>query len=214
MASLLMHLAITKELIKNNLVTENSLFYLGSILPDAVTGDDNIHKESHFIKYLDDGFKVIDFEEFYNNHFVQIRTNHLYFGYYLHLIEDAIYRSMLANEFGILKYRMNSDFKEALYSDYHKINEYLTKKYKLDEIDVVDIEIPSKISKIVTFDTNILIEGIALQTNEEKQKKEFNYFNYNMIDTYIGRSIDLIEQEVGNIIENRKSLIKITDFKY
>ncbi len=214
MASLLMHLAISKRLVQDNYVSDNSYFYLGSVLPDAIEKDDQLHKTSHFTKYLEDGFKFIDFEEFYSRHYVEIKTSHLYYGYYMHLLEDAVYRSMLANEFGILKNRLNPDFKEKLYSDYHKINEYLTSKYEFDKVGFEDIVVPRKISKITTFNTDILVESVALQTNEVKQDQAYNYFNKDMVDTYIDKALCLVKKETVNIVENRKSLLKVSDFKY
>ena len=88
MASIIMHLAVTSEVAKNYKFKNMDRLMFGATLPDASKG-----KAAHLHKFVW-GYnkKVYDFE-FYREKFGELmKTDDLYLGYYLHLVQDICYR--------------------------------------------------------------------------------------------------------------------------
>ncbi len=214
MASLLMHLAGIKEIIDSGYLRENEHFYLGSILPDGTSKDDLIHTKTHFTKIDLDKKRYIDFEEFRGKFSIEISTNYLYLGYYLHLLQDAVYRKMLGSNFDVLKHSNEDDFRFNLYSDYQLINRYLTDKYALDKVIVHKVELPSKIGNIAVFDIDKLRDDVTLQTSSVVIDDDYHYLNKDMVDEWLDTSTSVLKREVINLFEQRNSKIKSLDYKY
>ena len=79
------------EMISNQIpLSDKKRFLLGSILPDAI--EPHNRDTSHFIIETQ-LHKYFDFEAFRRQYAAQIQQDDLYLGYYMHLVEDAFYRS-------------------------------------------------------------------------------------------------------------------------
>ena len=92
MASRILHLIVAKEIIKQIKIKDENRFKFGMILPDAYNGD--IDKASSHMKIVicDGRKKTYDLTQFKREFAKEIYENDLYLGYYLHLLQDMIYR--------------------------------------------------------------------------------------------------------------------------
>ena len=120
-----MHLAIGKELLRHTGAENGERFLIGMLLPDAIITGDKKTAGTHYDVMTDSTHKVMDFFRFYAEFEETILTDSLYLGYYLHLIEDCIFRKYIYYELGLLEMRGKSGFLEQLYKDYHSVNEYI-----------------------------------------------------------------------------------------
>ena len=99
MASSMIHLAITQELLKKGAFARWDLkdparLRLGAVLPDgAVRGN------SHLKQCICEGTRFHYDLEFYREHYgPRMRTDALYLGYYLHLVQDTFFRNFIYGE--------------------------------------------------------------------------------------------------------------------
>ena len=84
MASSIIHLAVTKELTKRYKFKDENRLKFGAILPDAGRG-----KDSHVKKAVWGlNKRVYDFERFRAEYGELMKSDDLYLGYYLHLVQD------------------------------------------------------------------------------------------------------------------------------
>lgn len=153
MASSIMHYAITCELIKRKQFKNPDRLKLGSILVDA-----GYNGNSHMKISVAGGHKnTYDFDGFRNKFGMLMEQDDLYLGYYLHLIQDIIYRHFVYD-----KYHWNPLIPgnvEKLHKDYAIGNYYVIKKYNLNN----DIVLPSDfenelINKISAFNLDKLVQ--------------------------------------------------------
>jgi hypothetical protein len=123
MASSIIHLAITNELTKKYEFKDIARLKLGACLPDSGKGN-----SSHLKKSIWGGNKkVYDFEYFRLKFGDLMKSDDLYLGYYLHLIQDICYRHFMYD-----KYKWNPTIPgnvERLHNDYAIINHYVAVKY-------------------------------------------------------------------------------------
>lgn len=126
MASRIIHLAVAKEIIKQYHAKDIERFYFGSVLPDAATT-----KAAHYDKYVDHGTKkTFDLTGFRHEYMDKIVCDDLYLAYYLHLLEDIVFRYFMYTD---TKYdpRFEGNV-DKLHRDYEITNRYVIHRYKLD----------------------------------------------------------------------------------
>ena len=127
MASSMIHLAIIQCIIVKTEFNNLDRLRLGVILPDgAVSGN------SHLKKMICEQTRVTYDLEFYREKYgEQMKTDELYLGYYLHLIQDIFYRRYVYSE-----HHFNSSIPEnveRLHQDYENTNWFVAKQYGLDK---------------------------------------------------------------------------------
>lgn len=195
MASRTMHLTIANEIIDYGMISNIARFSIGQILPDAITHDLVSHGDSHFKATVCDGKKkLIDFVSFRNQFEDEIKTDDLYLGYYLHLIQDAIYRKFLYYDYGY-KVFCSQDI-EVLHNDYRLLNTYLITKYQIKNCiqKPEDFE-NEKINNIYPFALNRYLEDMEndfLPYN----KGGIAVFTEQMVDEYINICSKLCKKEM------------------
>ena len=92
MASSIVHLAITNELAKRVSFTDTSRLKFGAVVVDAGEGG-NITGESHMkVNVMDGKKRTYDFDKYREMFGNLMLTDDLYMGYYLHLVQDSLYR--------------------------------------------------------------------------------------------------------------------------
>ena len=95
MASSIIHLVVTNELIKHHAFKDENRLKFGAILPDAGKG-----KAGHVNKFIwGRNKKSYDFEFFRNKFGELMRQDDLYLGYYLHLVQDICYRHFVYDKY-------------------------------------------------------------------------------------------------------------------
>jgi hypothetical protein len=121
MASSIMHLAATEYL--TGFVRRPDLLRLGCVLPDA--GD----QAGHFRLRLDDNRKIHELPRFRALYADRLLSDDFCLGYYLHLVQDMLYRKMIYREYG-----WNPKLPGAadrLYRDYSLLNFPLMERHSL-----------------------------------------------------------------------------------
>ena len=112
MASSLMHLAIAEKLTDE--IQNPELFRLGCVLVDAGG------QQSHYRALAADGRKFYDLERFRTEHRDRLPVDDFALGYYLHLVQDMLYRTFVYLEHG-WNPRLPGNV-ERLYNDYRLLN--------------------------------------------------------------------------------------------
>ncbi|MBO4653562.1 MAG: hypothetical protein J5649_09635 [Lachnospiraceae bacterium] len=125
MASSIMHVAISEGVLREFPELERNRFLLGSIYPDAA-GPGRGHRK---INVCDETKKTYDLPGFRAQFAEQLRTDPLYLGFYLHLIQDIVYRKYVYKTHH-WDPRPEGNV-ERLHNDYAITNSYIIEKYKL-----------------------------------------------------------------------------------
>lgn len=125
MASRIIHLAIANEVMKAHPLPEPERFLFGSILPDACAD-----KEAHYKKFLPDGVrKTHDLTGFRRLYGDRLQADTLYLGYYLHLLQDVLYRYEM---FEVVGFDPNPPENiPRLHQDFTLTNRYVIDRYGL-----------------------------------------------------------------------------------
>ena len=125
MASRIIHLAIAKEISAVHPTKDGERFRLGSVLPDASPS-----KASHFNKYIENNTrKTHDLTAFRQRYGEKIQSDELYLGYYLHLLEDVLFRHYM---FEVIGFDPRPEGNIArLHQDYQLTNRYVAERYGL-----------------------------------------------------------------------------------
>ena len=124
MASRILHLAAAKLILDEVPVPDEKRFRLGAILPDA--GE---RVSAHFRVRVDGGTKTIMALGDFRARFADKMNDPLYLGYYLHLVQDIVFRKIFYLEHG---WKADSREKvERLYADYRILNAWAIEKYAL-----------------------------------------------------------------------------------
>ena len=120
MASSIVHLAITNELTKRLPFTDKNRLLLGAVIVDYGDGG-NSHLK---INVCDDKKKTYNFDRYRELFGERMLTDDFYLGYYLHLVQDSLYRHFVYD-----KYHWNPMIPgnvEKLHNDYSIVNYYVT----------------------------------------------------------------------------------------
>ena len=126
MASRILHLAAAKLILDEHPAADEKRFRLGSILPDA--GD---RVSAHFRVRIDGGTKTMMALGGFRARFADKMDDPLYLGYYLHLVQDIVFRKVFYLDHG---WKVDSPQKvERLYDDYRILNTWAIEKFALRE---------------------------------------------------------------------------------
>lgn len=201
MASSIMHLAVTKELMKHYTFKDESRLKFGAILPDAGEG-----KAGHVNRYIwGRNKKSYNFELFRDKFEEQMKNDDLYLGYYLHLVQDICYRHFVYD-----KHHWNPMIPgnvDKLHKDYSIINYYVTEKYNLKN-DIVAPEDFEKepINELCSYDVKWLMD--SMDSYFQKVEGDIFFFTREMADEYIAEAVELCLKELnalgsgGKLIES------------
>ena len=189
-------------------LSDTKRFLLGSILPDAIEASNrNI---SHF-KVKTDTQKYFDFEAFRSKYSMQILQDDLYLGYYMHLVEDAFYRSFFYHN----RFPMPHTREEVkmLHQDYHILNAYVVQKYQIQNI--LDSSFPlgsTPICNLTTFLIDDFLVELAKDFTEQIPGRT-TFITEPMLEQFIAHFIPLATDECKSI-RNGYSILKATDFAW
>jgi hypothetical protein len=212
MASRMIHLAISNLIEQKVIVKNTNRFKIGHILPDAIIRGNEAHAASHFkINVCEYGKKMIDFNEFRNRYAENMQQDDLYLGYYLHLIEDAVYRKFMYYDYKLGN--IGAENVEILHNDYRLLNSYLISKYRLND----EITIPSqfnneRVTEIYPF---ILVDFIKRMENDFVSYANGTtvYLTETMVDEFIEQCVCICLNELQAISENT-SIVNPLDYAW
>lgn len=193
MASSIIHYAITCELIKRRQFNNPDRLKLGSILVDSGYNGNSHMKISvaggHKNTYDLDGYKSIYGE--------LMKQDDLYLGYYLHLIQDILYRHLVYD-----KYHWNPLIPgnvEKLHRDYAIGNFYVVQKYNLKNEVTIPADFDKEpINQVCSFDLEGLVQNMNLYFEPSEEDDIFS-FTKEMADEYIAEAVGYCIQELDNL---------------
>lgn len=198
MASSIIHYAITCELIKRRQFHNPDRLKLGSILVDYGY-DGNSHMK---ISVAGGNKRTYDFDGFRDKFGELMKQDDLYLGYYLHLIQDIIYRHFVYD-----KYHWNPSIPgnvEKLHRDYAIGNYYVVQKYCLKNEVIIPTDFDKEpINRICSFN----LEGLVQDMNAyfvPIEDDDIFFFTKEMTDEYIAEAVEFCLRELDNLAGQKK----------
>ena len=168
MASRIMHLAVAGEICKEINIRDINRFRLGIILPDAYSSGINTavsHQKTKILNGTKITYKLRNFRETYHDEIIQ---DDLYLGYYMHLIQDILFR-----QFVYEKYKWDPKPQgnvDKLHNDYRLLNTYIIEKYNISSELIIPADIiQEKLFDLYPFDLENMMNGLHndFMTNRE-----------------------------------------------
>ena len=190
MASRIVHLAIASEITKIHPLPEPERFFLGSILPDACPD-----RQAHYNRLLANGTKKTnDLSGFRRRFGSQLRRDPLYLGYYLHLLQDILFRNEIYDVVGFDPRPAGNI--QQLHLDYRLTNRYVINKFGLTN----QVRVPAGLEaeplwKEWQFALTPFLEELAQDFHDTPQGTP-KYFTETVADRLIDRSVRLCLQEL------------------
>ncbi len=200
MASRVLHLAVLEELMKDMTIKDRNRLCLGCILPDAYSP--NVPKsDSHFKIFVCGKSKKTYDLDGYLSMFREMMDDDLYIGYYLHLIQDLVFRELIYD-----KYQWNSKIPgnvERLHNDYRLINAYVIKKYGVkNDIQLIPNLKNEKLYSIFPFEAEAFLNDLARDFQEEAEGELF-FFTEAMADEFVTLAMENCRKELQTLKEGK-----------
>ncbi len=208
MASSIIHLAITNELIKRLSFTDANRLKFGAVVVDAGVGG-NMYGNAHMKVNVQDGKKkTYDFDRYREMFGERMLKDDLYLGYYLHLVQDALYRNFVYD-----RYHWNPVLPgnvERLHKDYEIINQYVINKYGLmNDLIVPDRFEDEALNQISAFDTKRLMQDMSSYFLPVDEEPIF-FFTKEMSDEFIEEAMEFCVDEVKKIRNGERGIDMLT----
>ena len=202
MAQRMIHYLFGRLLSESAVIKDKERFLLGSLLPDAYS-DTAERDAAHYI-VRDGKSAMFDFARFRADFSEYIVRDGLYLGYYMHLIEDAFYRSFAAEK--QIRKPETAEGLAFLHGDYHILNGYIVRKYVLSFGLDASADISGEaINSIARFDVKRLIREIEADFNEEITG-ETTYITTSSVDEFIERYLPPVKEELLAVLSGRTTL--------
>ena len=121
MAARIVHHAAAERLLKCVEFKNPDRFRLGIIMPDSAGWSSEESKKAHFLKLICGGTKkTYDLTAFRSRFGRKVMTDDLYLGYYLHLVQDLLFRGFICGKYN---WDPHTDGNiDRLHDDYRKAN--------------------------------------------------------------------------------------------
>lgn len=198
MAQRTIHMLLAVLVAEKIEITDKNRFFLGSILPDGYI-EPTDRKKAHFIKYIaEENCMFFDFAGFDEKYHNEIVSDDLYLGYYAHLVEDAFYRYFLYYEKDLMA-KLKSYELDILHQDYHILNSYFAKHYKMPK----ELEIPEgfeaeRLNEIVAFDAQKLVSDYLNDLHEAPGQKTC-ILTEEVVEEFISKYTEPLMNELNSI---------------
>ncbi|MBQ8215234.1 MAG: hypothetical protein IJZ33_03140 [Clostridia bacterium] len=194
MASRMIHLAIAYKVAEQRDVGDFARFQIGTMLPDEYP------KNISHLKYsFDDGRKKSYRLSFFRQRYGQkLAVDDLYKGYYLHLVEDMLYRNFVYGRH-YWDPRPAGNI-EKLHHDYNLLNGYIIQKYGIEK----GLVLPADFEKEPLFE----ICPVSLQALRASFERDFLpddgtpfFFTVQMAEEFIQLATQQCVQEYDALTE-------------
>ena len=197
MASIIIHLAITNELTKRLSFFDANRLKFGAVVVDAGTGGNKYGNAHMKVNVLDETKKTYDFDRYRELFGIRMLKDDLYMGYYLHLVQDALYRNYVYGRYHWDPITPGNV--ERLHHDYRIINQYVIHKYQLEN----DLKIPvgfraEALNQISSFDVERLMQDMKSYFLPVEDEPIF-FFTKEMSDEFIGETVAFCLEEVEKL---------------
>ena len=201
MASRILHLAVLEEMMKQVKVSDKNRFRLGCIMPDAY--NPAVSKADSHLKIFVCGKskKTYDLDRFLSMFEQEMKADDLYRGYYLHLIQDLVFRELMYD-----KYKWNPTIPgnvERLHQDYHRINPYIITKYGLTkDIRLIDGLEKERIYSLYPFQVKSFLQDMENDFTDICEG-EYYFFTKEMADEFVECAAGTCIRELSALEEGR-----------
>lgn len=212
MASRILHLAVAEQIIKQIPIKQKDRFRIGSILPDAYRndcGNPEIPRSASHLKIFlcGNSKKTFDLGTYCSLFGKKMKEDELYLGYYLHLIEDLIFREIVYDKYG-----WNSSIPgniDRLHRDYRISNQYVITKYELlNSLKEPEQFIEEEINTLGPFRLAEFIEDMKSDFGEIDSTAESFFFTEAMADEFVETATRICIQEYDAIRRGKQ----LTDY--
>lgn len=201
MASRILHLAVAEEIIKRITVNDRNRFRLGCIMPDAY--NPVVSKaDSHLkVSVCGNSKKTYDLDKFISLFQNEMKKDELYKGYYLHLIQDLVFRELMYD-----KYKWNPTIPgnvERLHNDYHLINIYVIKKYGItNDIQMIPGLEKEKIYSLYPYKIENFLSDMENDFIDSEAGEHF-FFTKEMADEFVESAAETCIRELQELEEGK-----------
>ena len=182
-------------------------FRMGNLLPDAYeAGWTGLppRRVTHLILTDGAGDRYSDFGAFLARFRDRIPGDGLYFGYYLHLIEDACFRVFWHGQKLDVMIRSQEDV-SFLHRDYHILNRYLREKYAVEnKLLPVSLE-DEPVKELYPFRPEAMLTELAADL-AEMTDGEPRWFTTGLADAFIAYALPVCTDALGRILAGEEPL--------
>jgi len=202
MASRILHLAVAEKIIDQVPIEDQNRFRLGVLLPDAYRVGASKEASHLKIRICGGSKRTYDLQSFRGLFGNKLKADGLYIGYYLHLIQDLVFRRIVYD-----KYNWNPRIPgnvERLWRDYELINSYVITYYGL----INNLELPKnffseEINSIYPFDVHTLLADLNhdFEKTEKVMEDTIFFFTKEMATEYISEATEVCITEI-NALQN------------
>jgi len=193
-----MHLAVAEKILQSEIIGDRARFRLGCILPDAKI-DSALRAAPHFQRTLPGGLITCGLRRYLELFGEKMMNDSLYLGYYLHLIQDMVYRRYM---YALPDWdaRVPENI-QKLHSDYRKINRYIIETRHLENTLLCpDDFYDEEINRLFNFD----IVGFLLELQKDFELIEdgkYHVFTPEMAEEYIALAAEACLYELKALRE-------------
>ncbi|MBR6477612.1 MAG: hypothetical protein IKS85_04105 [Lachnospiraceae bacterium] len=200
MASSIIHLAITEKVTEGLKIKDLNRLRLGSVLPDGA-----VHVNGHMkIRICDGTRSTYDLEAFRRIFGERMKEDDLYLGYYLHLVQDLIFRRFVYTVYNWDPLPPGNV--ERLYRDYTITNAYVIQKYGLEKTMLQPISLSGEpILELGPFDVEELVGRIQNQFQPVEDTGIF-FFTRKMADEFIEMAVAPCLEELKALADGKPGL--------
>ncbi len=179
MASIIIHMAVTVNVLDLcGIDTHRDEYLVGTILPDYV-----LEENAHY-KDLVGERKFFNLTRFREEHSNKL-DDPVYMGYYLHLVQDMVFRDFMYNTHGFSPAERKNVLK--LYGDYQRLNAHLARKYSIpvELLKNIDIISPDRYPDFTMNKAKLAEETEKYHNINICPEGEYSFFTPEMADEYV-----------------------------
>ena len=197
MASRTLHLAAAKLLLDEISVADERRFRLGAILPDA--GE---RVSAHFRVRIDGGTKTIMELSGFRSRFADKMDDPLYLGYYLHLVQDIVFRKIFYLGLG---WKADAPGKvERLYDDYHILNAWAIQKFALrDDLTAPEDFSAEPLAAVSNFELPEFLAELHADFTTPPPPGKCVYFTKAIAEEFLSAAVPLCLREIAALREGK-----------
>lgn len=188
-----MHLAVAQALAAAEPPEDPARFLLGCLLPDAYGEAGRLRPVTHFRRQ--EGSKAwFDLETFRTRYAEEIRADDLWLGYYLHLLQDTLYRPMVL-QIAAWDPRDAGQL-ERMHADYRGLNAYVARTRRLKPcLTLPKAPAAESVNAIYPFAWEQLAEDLAGDF-ACGPSRDFTYLTPAFADRFIDRAAEACAAEL------------------
>lgn len=200
MASRILHLAAAKLILDEHPMADEKRFRLGAILPDA-----GARVSAHFRTRIDGGTKTMMALSDFRARFADKMDDPLYLGYYLHLVQDIVFRKVFYLDHG---WKTDSLEKiERLYADYRILNTWAIGKFALrDDLTAPENFSAEPLAAVSDFELPEFLAELHADFTTPPPPGDCVYFTKAIAEEFLAAAVPLCLREIAALHEGKTAV--------